>query len=92
MPYVISGNVDDSRVVAPEFNTKLVREFFFPISSGQEITSEILSRMPDPYFVKGPKMGEVPAIFEGPTFTWNLDAVVKALIEDLEPGITRSCL
>ena len=84
---MISGNTDENRVVVIERPQEMSRDFFAPLARGEELTSELLSRKPDPFFVKGPDKGDMPEIFGLMLGPWVVKEKVKQIIEDIEPGI-----
>ena len=87
MPHVISGNIDDSRVVVIERTQEMFWDFFAPLARGQELTSELLTRKPDPLFVKGPDKGSMPEIFGFMLGPWIVEEKVRQIIEDLERNV-----
>ena len=87
MPYVITGNLDDDRVVVVERDRRLAREFFFPLARGEKPTAELLAKMPDPYFVLPPNKGGIPAIINTGMGVWTVKENVKAILEELEPNV-----
>jgi hypothetical protein len=87
VPYVIAGNTDSNRIVYPERGVELAREFFSPPALGEEITPELLSKMPEPYFVNRPAKGGIPEIFGENLGVWTVKENVKQIIEELEPDV-----
>jgi hypothetical protein len=87
VPYVIAGNTDSDRIVYPERGLELAREFFFPLARGEELTPELLSKMPEPYFVNRPARGGIPEIFGENLGVWTVKENVREIVEELEPRV-----
>jgi hypothetical protein len=87
VPYVISGNVDSNRIVYPERSVELAREFFFPLARGEDLTSDLLTKMPEPYLVNLPNKGGIPEIFGENLGVWTVKENVKRIIDELEPSV-----
>ncbi len=60
--------------------------FLAPFARGEPLTPELLAHKPDPYYIDPPERGGLPDMFDA-KHVWTVSEKVKAIIEDLEPGI-----
>jgi hypothetical protein len=89
MPYVITAERRETRIVVVERTRELSRQFFAPFGRGEPLTPELLALKPDPLYVtiKGRNRRNLPAIFDGSVDVWIVEASVRQIIEDLEPSV-----
>ena len=86
MPYIIEEPYDHKRFASSDCTMDEYRAFLAPIARGEPLTPELLAHKPDPYYIKPPKNGGLPDMFDAKQ-VWTVSEKVKAIIEDLEPGI-----
>jgi hypothetical protein len=89
MPYVVTAELREDRIVAVEGTLEFCRAFYFPIGRGEPLTPELLALRPDPLYVrmKGTNRRSLPAIFDGSVSVWIVRNDVRQIIENLEPGV-----
>lgn len=87
MPKIIRDNADaDSMAWAESFST-LADEVWYPLARGEDLMPELLSKIPNPFYVIPPRKGEMLEIFGRNPGVWTIKENIKAIIEELEPGV-----
>jgi hypothetical protein len=87
VPYLILGNIASTRIVVTESTEDFFFQYYAKLGLGLPLTPELLALTPDPYLVKPPRKGGMPAIFGENLGVWTVNDDVKQIIEELEPGV-----